>query len=1708
MKQTAIFILGMHRSGTSLLASLVEVLGIDVGDELYPPDVNNPRGYFEDRACVDIQERILHTLGLPWHEEKGMLPLPDYWWRQPAILPLIGELDAWLQTRIRSGQPIWALKDPRTTRFLPMWNELLGRNGIRLNCVLAVREPEAVVASEVKRDHVPVSRVFHTWLRYNADALLHSGAALRGVFVYERWFTDGLEQMRHLARVLDRSVTDPQLEHLLRARLDAGLRRQTGQGVVTPDWARDVYRRLVALADDLTFGGVTALAAETEYLSTMLILGGTPSLEGSLELVVAHPDDQSLAIDLAEELARQNRRPLVLLSAPDAIVDPPETITIPVIKCLPDGPPVAGFGNIREAYSVWRWLQSRKFEMVHFIGGHGLAVSYVDARRQGLLNPEFEIQVHYPRRPRWMDPAGRVSPETPADLTAFVLEQRLLGDAALHITGRSDLIATLRALGQDGGRGESPTMSRELDAPPLVSICITHHNRPDFLADCVESCRRQTYQNIELIVVDDGSTVPAARALLSSWQSEFHEKSWQIIVQDNQYLGHARNTAARHANGSCLFFLDDDNLLMPDTIARAVDIMTRTQCDVVGSVMAQFSGPPGVEPLMASAVLAFIGASPLIGMIDNCFGDAAALVRRSVWAGLGGFSELRNVGAEDWEFFARAALAGYRFEVSVRPLSWYRVSDSGMARSGQPAVDRLRAQQAYRDILPLSLQQLPQFTAALVISFEQLRAVLNQTRKELAVETEARARSEAEALAHRETVTHDFAHQQKILDQTRTENMAETAQAALTVEVLHQRAMREERNAERREIQRLHNELQAAHKTMGRLMGSMSWRITRPLRALFSRFPAQTRLTRKLMLFGWWAASIRWRLINEHLGRRRLLDQQATLIEKDPLFDAEYYRRQAPSISDTGWKAAKHYLLVGSPAGLSPHPLFDSSWYRGRYPDIGETEPLVHYVVQGRREDRWPNPYFDPAWYKDRYPEVAACGEDPVVHFMISGAGLGYDPSPNFHTRLYQDRYPEITAGGWSPLGHYLAIGRREGHDIRQYQVDFSQGQDVDEVSVSCRKRPEGAREVALFVTHSAHGRLKPHVRHYLAALQKADISVTLIVAADNGFVDDENGLFDLVDGLYIRDNKGWDFACWAHILRLNRQFYDSEILYWLNDSLIGPINQTDFTDLLSRLRKTDAGMIGLTANYERGGYHLQSYFLAFKQDALRHLAFHEFIHTIRAMSDKEDVINGYEIRFSQTLQAAGIRIVALFEPVSIHNPTIHNWKHLIANGFPFLKVLAITHDMTHIDQSGWREILQSGGYDVEIVDRLLTQKAFPWLEELKQVAETNQQEFAKNDVLGPADDPHIVFVAPTYTESPEGEMARRYLGAFWHLDWFVDILPLPLHDRGYPAIVNLASSEHLRPIDVAIVQATQISGLIESEPSSTRRLASARYRILLINSSDWNNREQGKLEGSDVDMIWTTNEFCAAAIRVDTDIPIQIVPLPISILPNQDESEPRRQLRQRLGLDPTKKLVFYPFDASDPLALSNPLALVRAFDLAGLAKADWVLVLVTGAVDRQKMNIEAVDAQARGSSGSIVMETGLSTDDMRAMLPFVDIVASTHIHDETGRFTLDAMAAARPVVALDYGAISSNVLDRDTGFPVSPQWTTEALGTDSSAPGILRPIVDEAAFAETLQAVAAMPHTDLQKIGDAARERVLRQHHPLTVAQRIRSLLAEIVHD
>ncbi|MGE0464108.1 MAG: glycosyltransferase [Vicinamibacterales bacterium] len=229
---------------------------------------------------------------------------------------------------------------------------------------------------------------------------------------------------------------------------------------------------------------------------------------------------------------------------------------------------------------------------------------------------------------------------------------------------------------------------------PLVSIVLTHFNRPQLLAQALESIRRQDYARIEVILVDDGSDAPEAVRFVASLEEEFDARGWRIVRQANRYLGAARNRGIREARGTYVLFMDDDNIAEPQEVSTFVGAAAASGADILTCFLRVFQGHGPSTSDEGTYCWPFLGAAVSPGVTRNSFGDANAFVRRTVFDRVGKFTEDVGIGCEDWEFFARATLGGCRLMVVPEPLVRYR-QGQGMLNTTPRHANRMRALRPY-----------------------------------------------------------------------------------------------------------------------------------------------------------------------------------------------------------------------------------------------------------------------------------------------------------------------------------------------------------------------------------------------------------------------------------------------------------------------------------------------------------------------------------------------------------------------------------------------------------------------------------------------------------------------------------------------------------------------------------------------------------------------------------------------------------------------------------------------------------------------------------------------------------------------------------------------------------------------------------------------------------------------------------------------------
>lgn len=117
-----------------------------------------------------------------------------------------------------------------------------------------------------------------------------------------------------------------------------------------------------------------------------------------------------------------------------------------------------------------------------------------------------------------------------------------------------------------------------------VSIIVPTYNRAEIIIECLDSIIAQSYQNIELIVVDDGSTDKTKFIVESYIKSYEGEKILKYIKQSNQGAPSARNKGLENATGEYIVFFDSDDLMMPERIKLQIEriIETNSNCCICG----------------------------------------------------------------------------------------------------------------------------------------------------------------------------------------------------------------------------------------------------------------------------------------------------------------------------------------------------------------------------------------------------------------------------------------------------------------------------------------------------------------------------------------------------------------------------------------------------------------------------------------------------------------------------------------------------------------------------------------------------------------------------------------------------------------------------------------------------------------------------------------------------------------------------------------------------------------------------------------------------------------------------------------------------------------------------------------------------------------------------------------------------------------------
>ena len=209
-------------------------------------------------------------------------------------------------------------------------------------------------------------------------------------------------------------------------------------------------------------------------------------------------------------------------------------------------------------------------------------------------------------------------------------------------------------------------MSRP-EISPRVSVVVPCHNTHQYLGQTLDSIRAQTIDDLEIIVVDDGSTDPETIAFLDALDDDV-----RVVRQRNRGLAGARNTGFREARGTFVVPLDCDDWIDATFIERTLDAIERDR--EASFAVCHIDLEDEASGVLRKHYNFF--EQQFLNQLPYC-----VMIPKSVWEEVGGYDETLRRGYEDWEFSIRLGARGKFGAVVPEPLFHYRVREAGMLKS-------------------------------------------------------------------------------------------------------------------------------------------------------------------------------------------------------------------------------------------------------------------------------------------------------------------------------------------------------------------------------------------------------------------------------------------------------------------------------------------------------------------------------------------------------------------------------------------------------------------------------------------------------------------------------------------------------------------------------------------------------------------------------------------------------------------------------------------------------------------------------------------------------------------------------------------------------------------------------------------------------------------------------------------------------------------
>ena len=331
------------------------------------------------------------------------------------------------------------------------------------------------------------------------------------------------------------------------------------------------------------------------------------------------------------------------------------------------------------------------------------------------------------------------------------------------------------------------------------------------------------------------------------------------------------------------------------------------------------------------------------------------------------------------------------------------------------------------------------------------------------------------------------------------------------------------------------------------------------------------------------------------------------------------------------------------------------------------------------------------------------CSTDLKI-FHLESESRGLDADENKRARLYHERVKLVNSHEelFSQPDKFTGISSSSEDINKVIKVDFDRKYidsfssaaprsdiNLEELSFHKSQNCIAKKYACVFVHYDKDSLIPPDCVHHVSRLSEyCDI---FFVSSSESLAKSPKEIAKIkpyCKQILIRNNSGYDFGCWSHVIRTNySELCDYEGVLLANDSNWGPLH--DFSDTFSKINNLldQVDFLGLTSS-TTPSWHLQSFFVMYSQRVFSHPYFKQHWFNIGIYQSKFHIIMNYEVAWCTRLKRLGFCGMSLYGESTASNPTHEDWKELLESNYPYLKKELIRDNPLKIDLTELSNVL------------------------------------------------------------------------------------------------------------------------------------------------------------------------------------------------------------------------------------------------------------------------------------------------------------------------------------------------------------------------------------------------------------------------------------